>query len=101
MKPSSTLALDDHVNSDFAGLHHRNPDPSLTSVKSCTGYLITLGDVPLIWKSQLQSKIALYTRESEYSALSQSLCTVILVRSLLLEVTLALGLNADLRSTRL
>jgi hypothetical protein len=79
VKPLGTLGLDDHADSDFAGLHRCDPDPELTAMKSCTGYLITLVDVPLIWKSQLQSKIVLSTQESEYSTLSQSLCAVILV----------------------
>ena len=41
-----------------------------TSVKSRTGYLITLGGVPITWSSKLQSEIATSTMHAEYIALS-------------------------------
>ena len=52
-----------------------------------------------MWKSQLQSKIALSTQEAEYSALSQSLRTMIPLRSLLIEVTKAIAIDPALRTT--
>jgi hypothetical protein len=43
----------------LAGMYgHEKPvDPSC--VKSCTGFVITFADVPLLWKSQLQTETAL------------------------------------------
>jgi hypothetical protein len=99
VKPSGTLALDCYVDADFAGLYRRDPDSSPSSAKSRLGYIITLGGAPLIWKSQLQSEISLSTQESEYSSLSQSLRSLLPLRSLLLEVTTALGIDPALRST--
>ena len=48
-----------------------DPSDSPSSAKSWSGYLIKLANCPLIWKSQLQSTIALSTAEAEYYALSQ------------------------------
>lgn len=77
MKPTGALALDDWADADFCGLFCSDPNSSPTSVKSHTGYIITLSGVPLVWHSQLQSEISLSTTESEYIALSQSLCTLL------------------------
>jgi hypothetical protein len=41
---------------DFAGLYKCNPDACPTSAKSHLGYIISLGGVPLVWCSQLQSE---------------------------------------------
>jgi hypothetical protein len=39
---------------------------------SCTGYVICIANSPVIWKSKLQTEIALSTMEAEYMALSSS-----------------------------
>jgi hypothetical protein len=49
MKPAGALALDDWADANFCGLFHSDPDSSPTSVKSRTGYIITLSGVPLVW----------------------------------------------------
>lgn len=99
VKPSGTLAVVDWCDSDFCGLHRRDPDDSPSSVKSRGGFIITLSDVPLVWKSQLQSEISLSTTEAEYSSLSTSLRTLLPLRDLLLEVSTALGLHPSLSAT--
>jgi hypothetical protein len=75
--PIYKLLVDCYVDADFAGLFTFDPSDAPSSAKSRSGYLIKLGNCPLIWKSQLQSTIALSTAEAEYYALSQ------LMRSLL------------------
>ena len=81
-----TLLLEDYVDSDFAGLYRvENPESSI-SAKSRTGYIIFLCGCPLIWKSQLQSSIALSTQEAEYTALSQSARTLLPIRDLIHEL---------------
>ncbi|KAI2499447.1 hypothetical protein MHU86_15031 [Fragilaria crotonensis] len=77
VKPTGTLNLDCYVDADFAGLHGRDPDRSPTSAKSRTGYIITLGGCPILWKSHLQSEISLSTLEAEYSALSSAMRTLL------------------------
>ena len=53
----------------LAGMYgHEKPvDPSC--VKSCTGFVITFADVPILWESQLQTKTALSIMEVEVIAL--------------------------------
>ena len=84
VKPTNILQLDCYVDADFAGLYKRDPDASPTSAKSHLGFIISLGGVPLVWRSQLQSEISLSTLESEYSSLSQAMHTLLPIRSLLM-----------------
>jgi hypothetical protein len=42
------------------------------SIRSRTGYVICLADCAILWKSKLQTEIALSTMEAEYVALSTS-----------------------------
>ena len=97
--PTGNFELEMYVDADFGGLYRRDPDSEPTSAKSRTGFLINLGGCPLLWKSHLQSSISLSTTESEYSALSSSLRTLLPLQALLLEVIIALELSAELRAT--
>jgi hypothetical protein len=54
---------------------------------------------PLIWKSQIQSSIALSTFHSEYAGLSHSMRILIPLRGLLLETVEMLDLPAAIAST--
>ena len=72
LKPTSVLKIDCYSDVDFAGLWpHEDPHDS-TSVKSRTGFVITVSDCPVMWQSKLQTEIALSTMEAEYVALSMS-----------------------------
>ncbi|KAI2507770.1 hypothetical protein MHU86_6666 [Fragilaria crotonensis] len=99
VKPTGTLDLDCYVDADFAGLHGRDPDRSPTSAKSRTGYIITLGGCPILWKSHLQSEISLSTLEAEYSALSSAMRTLLPLRSMLQEVASGIKLPRTFTST--
>ncbi len=88
--PTGDLSLDCYVDANFAGL---------TSAKSQTGYIITLGGCPILWKSQLQTEISLSTLESEYSALSASMRTLLPLPDLLSEICRELTLPPDFKST--
>ena len=99
VQPSGDLSIECYVDADFAGLHRRDPDHSPTAAKSRTGYLLTLGGCPILWKSQLQMEISLSTLEAEYSALSASMRTLLPLRSLLLEVLTVLKLPTDFDAT--
>ena len=71
MNPSTDICkIDAYPDADFAGMYgHEKPvDPSC--VKSRTGFVITFADVPILWKSQLQTETALSTMEAEIIALS-------------------------------
>ena len=89
--PTGTLQLGCWVDAAFRNLYRVDPDHEPSAAKSCTGYIITLGGCPLVWKSQLQLTIALSTQEGEYCALSQAMCTLIPIRTILIEISSALS----------
>ena len=80
------LTLDCYVDADFAGLYGREPPENPVSVKSRTGYTVSVGGCFLLCKSQLQSTIALSTSEAEYGALSQAMRIVVPIRETMLEL---------------
>ena len=69
---SNTLKIDSYPDADFAGMygHEENTDPAC--VKSRSGYVITVADCPVLWKSSLQQMTAQSTMEAEIIALAQS-----------------------------
>ena len=79
------LHFDCYVDADFAGLHGRDPPEEPTSVKSRTGYILSLSGCYILSKSQLQSTIALSTSEAEYGALSQAMRVILPLREIILE----------------
>jgi hypothetical protein len=91
MEPTKELKLDCWVDADFAGLWKEEDPQDVSSARSRTGYLIKLGNVPLVWKSKLQTEISLATAESEYQALSLALRELIHLRNLLSEMAEALS----------
>ena len=99
IKPTGTLDLHTYVDADFAGLHGCEPDYAPASAKSRTGYIVFMGNCPIIWKSQLQTEITLSTLEAEYSALSSSLRSVLPLRSLLAEVIAGIKMPAEIPTT--
>jgi Reverse transcriptase (RNA-dependent DNA polymerase) len=99
IKPTGNLAIDCYVDADFAGLHGRDPDRSPSSAKSRTGYIITLGGCPIVWKSHLQSEITLSTLEAEYSALSSAMRTLLPLRAMLVEIIAGIKLPHTFEAT--
>ena len=87
-----SLQLDCFVDADFAGLWGSEDDQDPISVKSRTGYVLTLNGCPLQWVSKLQTEIALSTMEAEYIALSQSMRELIPMRGMVSEIGTTLGL---------
>jgi len=72
MRPLSNLQVDCYPDADFAGLYNQEDSQDPHCVRSRTGYVILLAGCPVLWKSKLQTEIALSTMEAEYVALSQS-----------------------------
>ena len=96
MNPSTDICkIDAYPDADFAGMYgHEKPvDPSC--VKSRTGFVITFADVPILWKSQLQTETALSTMEAKIIALSaccRDLFPIIdMVESVTRQVNLPIG----------
>jgi Reverse transcriptase (RNA-dependent DNA polymerase) len=73
IQPTKHLKVDCYVDANFAGVFNTEDAADPRSVRSRTGFILTLGDVPILWKSQLQPQIALSTMEAEYIALSTAL----------------------------
>ena len=93
LKPSKVLSLHCYVDADFAGLwSNENPDDP-TSVRSRTGFIITIGQSPITWSSKLQTEIALSTMEAEYIAASTSMRSLLPLRNQLAKIITHLHLN--------
>jgi len=98
IQPTKNLRLDLYADADFARLWGAEDKDDPTCVKSWTGNLLTLGDVPIIWMSKLQMEIALSTAKSEYISLSTGMWTLLPLWSLLEEICSFLNLKWDLLS---
>ena len=95
IKPSGTLRLDCYADADFAGQYGYLAREDPASVRSRTGYVLTLGGIPILWISKLQTEIALSTLEAEYIALSQAMRDLLPMRKLLTEITKVLCVERD------
>lgn len=58
----------------------------LNSRKSTTGYVIKLGNYPVIWKSKKQAVVSLSTTESEFLAACETVKEIIWLRRLICEI---------------
>jgi hypothetical protein len=72
LNPSNTFEIDCYPDADFAGLWTQEDTHDPHCVRSRTDYVICLANCPVIWKSKLQTEIALSTMDTEYVALSSS-----------------------------
>ena len=99
VRPTEVLGLENYVDASFAGNYGVEPAENPASVKSRTGIIIFLAGCPLIWKSQIQSLIALSTFHSEYAVLSHSMRILIPLRGLLIETVAMLDLSEAIAST--
>ena len=98
IKPDKELGLDLYADADFAGIFTvENPEDPV-SVKSRTGWVMTLGGVPVAWSSKLQSEIALSTMEAEYIALSTGMRELVGNRKLLNEITKECKIKREMKS---
>ena len=93
------LYMDCHVDSDFMGLHGKEPRDDPVSVKSRAGFIISLNNCPLVWSSKLQDSIALSTMMAEYYALSTAMRDVLPLRNLTKTVAKAVGIPEEHVST--
>ncbi|KAL7460199.1 hypothetical protein ACHAXS_000662 [Conticribra weissflogii] len=69
---SSIIPVDCFPDADFAGLYSHEDSEDPHCVRSWTGFVILVANCPILWKSKLQTEIALLTMEAEYVALSHS-----------------------------
>ena len=92
--PDLSQGLDCWVDASFAGLwgHEDAQDPA--SVKSHTGFVLTLFGCPVLTQSRRQNIVTLSSTAAEYVALSEAMRELIPMRRLLLEITTKLKLPA-------
>lgn len=93
MKPSSTVHVDCYPDADFAGLYSKEDAQDPHCVRSRTGYVISVANCPVLWKSKLQTEIALSTMEAEYVALSTACKDLFPLLDLVKELSSACGLQ--------
>jgi len=86
-EPDLNQGLDCWVDADFAGLWGHEDDQDPVSVKSRTGFSLTLFGCPVIWSSKLQTDITLSSTAAEYIAFSMAMRELIPMRTLLLEIS--------------
>jgi hypothetical protein len=87
------------VDADFAGVFNMEDANDPRSVRSRTGFILTLGDVPILWKSKLQPQIALSTMEAEYIALSTAMRSLLPIKQILKTLAEALNILMNEHST--
>ena len=73
LDPKRDRDLEVYVDADFAGSWDPKESHVRDTARSRHGYVIFYGGCPLIWKSQLQTEIALSSTKSEYTGLSYAL----------------------------
>ena len=59
LRPDETQNLNMYIDADFAGNWNREESNDRDTVQSRHGYVIKYLDCPIIWKSQMQTEIAL------------------------------------------
>jgi hypothetical protein len=85
--PDLTKGLEVFVDADFSGnWDHIMASEDRDTARSRHGYIIRYMGCPIIWKSQLQTEIALSSTESEYTGLSYALRDAIPLMNLLKEM---------------
>ena len=91
--PDLNAGLDCYVDADFAGLWGHEDDQDPVSVKSRTGFTLTLFGCPIIWASKLQTEITLSSTAAEYVAFSMAMRELLPMRALLGEMSTKLDLQ--------
>ena len=86
-------SLDCFTDADYAGNWNIPEAEDPDSVKSRGGHVISLGNVPILWKSKRIQEICLSSMESEYIALSQAMRSLVYLRGLLFELDGIFKLN--------
>jgi hypothetical protein len=93
--PDLKEGLNAFVDADFAGLYGYENDQDPVSVRSRTGYTLTLFGCPIIWASKLQTEICLSSTAAEYVAFSMAMREILPMRALLKEIGSKLDLSCS------
>jgi hypothetical protein len=86
LKPNAEKGLELFVDADFSGNWDQRESWDRDTARSRHGYIVKYNDCPLLWKSQMQTEIALSSTESEYTGMSYGLREVIPIMEILKEM---------------
>jgi hypothetical protein len=86
MKPMLDKDLEVFVDASFCGDWDPKEAATDRTARSRNGYIVKYAGCPLLWKSQLQTEVALLSTESEYTGFSYVLRDAIPVMELLKEM---------------
>ena len=76
-----------YADADFSGNWFKSTAPDdASTAKSRSGFIVFYAGCLIIWKSVLQTQVALSTTDAEYISLSQSLRDVIPIINLVKEI---------------
>jgi hypothetical protein len=92
LSPTGNLGVDCYVDADFAGFWLQEDQQDPLSVKSRTGYLISIGGCLPTRTSKLQTEVALLT---EYIALPQSMRELFPFRELVQELSTTMAYKKE------
>lgn len=93
--PDLKEGLNAYVDADFCGLYGYEDDQDPVSVRSRTGFTLTLFGCPIVWSSKLQDAQTLSSTASEYVAFSHVMREVIPMRALLKEIVSKVDLQCS------
>ena len=91
--PNLQEGLNCFVDADYAGLFSYEDGQDPVSVKSRTGFVLTLFGCPILWQSKLQVEISLSSVAAEYIAFSMAMRELLPMRRLLQEICPILDLE--------
>ena len=92
---SDHFRLNCFVDASFAGQWGYDSPNDPSSVRSRSGFVLTVGSAPVVWRAVLQSEVALSTMESEYIALSTAMRALLPARQLHLNLLYTFGLPSS------
>jgi len=98
MSPSTQPRVDCYPDADFAGLYGHEDSLDPHCARSRTGYVILAFGCPVLWRSRLQTEMALSTMEVEYVALSMACKDLLPLVAVIRELSTAVGLDASFTS---
>jgi hypothetical protein len=86
LKPAKGKDMEVYADADFSGNWHAKESWDRDTARSRHGFIVMCAGCPILWKSQLQTEIALSSTESECTGLSYALRDAIPTMELLKEM---------------
>ena len=87
IRPDPSRGMEVHPDSDFAGAWEpAGAGEDVDTARSRHGFIVSYCGVPLFWKSQMQTEIALSSMEAEFIALATATRAAIPIQRILMEM---------------